>query len=274
MPTYFYQQVSGFFEHIFTAIRDPKPIIREGAGHALRAALVVTSQRESSKQMNKPQWYKTCFDEAMILTFAEVPMKEKGVTKDDRIHSALIILDELLRCSNANWERKYNSLRFFEPERKIHRPDDYGTFLPRFKAPFIEKFAQASSSNTSYFYDLDYNLKYCANIQESSACRQIIIENYDDICQRIMEQRTVKSSYVQQSLFSILPRLVAFNCEVFIRDHLSNTINYLLNTLRGKEKDRNHAFVTLGYITIFDIHHHYVFRIFPLHSFFFFLIFP
>lgn len=249
MPTYFYQQVSGFFEHIFTAIRDSKSIIREGAGQALRAALVVTSQRESSKQLNKPQWYKLCFDEA-IVCFAEVPMKEKGVTKDDRIHSALIILDELLRCSNANWERKYNSLRFLEPERKIHRSDDYGTFLPRFKAPFIEKLAHSSSSNTSYLYDLDCNLKYCGNIQESAACRQIITENYDDICQRILEQRTVKSSYVQQSLFSILPRLVSFNCDVFVRDHLNNTINYLLNTLRGKEKDRNQAFVTLGYIAV------------------------
>lgn len=249
MPTYFYQQVSGFFEHIFTAIRDPKPIIREGAGQALRAALVVTSQRESSKQMNKPQWYKLCFDEAMVC-FAEVPMKEKGVTKDDRVHSALIILDELLRCSNANWERKYNSLRFLEPERKLHRADEYGTFLPRFKAPFIEKFAHANSSHTSYLYDFDCNLKYCGNIQESSACRQIITENYDDICQRIMEQRAVKSLYVQQSLFSILPRLVAFNREIFIRDHLNNTITYLLNTLRGKEKDRNQAFVTLGYIAV------------------------
>lgn len=99
MPTYFYQQVSGFFEHIFTAMRDPKPIIREGAGQALRAALVVTSQRESSKQMNKPQWYKLCFDEAMVC-FAEVPMKEKGVTKDDRVHSALIILGTCRLISN------------------------------------------------------------------------------------------------------------------------------------------------------------------------------
>lgn len=249
MPTYFYQQVSGFFEHIFTAIRDPKPMIREGAGQALRAALVVTSQRESSKQMNKPLWYKLCFDEAMIC-FAEVPMKEKGVTKDDRVHSALIILDELLRCSNACWERKYNSLRFLEPERKKHRSDDYGILLPRFKAPFIEKFAHPNPSHTSYLYDLDFNLKYHGNIQESAACRQIMTENYDDICQRILEQRTVKSSYVQQSLFSVLPRLVAFNCEVFVQDHLNTTINYLLNTLRGKEKDRNLAFVTLGYIAV------------------------
>lgn len=249
MPTYFYQQVFGFFDHIFTAIRDPKATIREGAGQALRAALVVTSQRESSKQMLKPHWYKQCFDEAMVC-FAEVPMKEKGVTRDDRVHSALIILDELLRCSNAAWEKKYNSLRFLQPEPKKQRSDDYGTLLPRFKAPFIEKLGHSTSSNTSYLYDMDCGLKAGGNVQESTACRQIIIENYDDICQRIMEQRTSKSSHVQQSLFSILPRLVAFQCNLFVRDHLANTINYLLTTLRGKEKDRNQAFVTFGYIAV------------------------
>ena len=56
MPTFFYQQVSSFFEHIFNAIRDPRPLIREGAGQALRAALIVTSQRESTKTTNKPPW--------------------------------------------------------------------------------------------------------------------------------------------------------------------------------------------------------------------------
>lgn len=34
MPTFFYQQVSIFFDNIFYAIRDPKPLIREGAGQA------------------------------------------------------------------------------------------------------------------------------------------------------------------------------------------------------------------------------------------------
>lgn len=250
MPTYFYQQVSGFFEHIFNAIRDPKPMIREGAGQALRAALVVTSQRESSKQLNKPQWYKTCYDEAMVC-FSEVPLKEKGCTKDDRTHSALIILDELLRCSNATWERRYNTLRFLQPEPKKVDSDDYGHILPRIKAPFIEKFGHSSSAQQSaYMYDLDCSWKFCANVQESSACRQIMIDNYDEICQRIMEQRTVKSNYVQHSLFSILPRIVAFNRDLFVLNHLSSTINYLLNTLRGKEKDRNNAFVTLGYIAV------------------------
>lgn len=250
MPTYFYQQVSGFFEHIFNAIRDPKPIIREGAGQALRAALVVTSQRENSKQLNKPLWYKLCYDEAMVC-FAEVPLKEKGVTKDDRIHSALIVLNELLRCSNGNWERKYTSLRFLQPDpKKYYNSDEYGALLPRIKAPFIEKLSQSSSTQTTYQYDVDCSVKYNANIPESTACRQIITENYEDICTRIMEQRSVRSTYVQQTLFSILPRIVALNRELFVENHLSNTISYLLSTLRGKEKDRNMAFVTLGYIAV------------------------
>lgn len=248
MPTYFYQQVSGFFEHIFNAIRDPKAIIREGGGHALRAALVVTSQRESAKQLNKPQWYKLCYDEAMVC-FAEVPMKEKGVTKDDRIHSALIILNELLRCSNATWERKYVALRFLQPEPKKRHSGDYGNIIPRIKAPFIEKFGH-TTAQTSYLYDTDGGSKASPNIQESTVCRQIIIENYEDICQKIIEQRVIKSAYVQQSLFSILPRLVAFNRESFERQHLNNTVLYLLNTLKGKEKDRNMAFVTMGYIAV------------------------
>lgn len=50
MPTYFYQQVSQFFELIIDAIQDPKLAIREGAIEALRAALVVTAQREIGKQ--------------------------------------------------------------------------------------------------------------------------------------------------------------------------------------------------------------------------------
>jgi FKBP12-rapamycin complex-associated protein len=56
MPTYFFQQVQQFFDLIFNAVRDTKPVIREGAVEALRASLVVTAQRETAKQTQKPQW--------------------------------------------------------------------------------------------------------------------------------------------------------------------------------------------------------------------------
>lgn len=53
LPTCFYQQVSQFFESIFYAIEDPKQPIREAATEALRAALIVTAQRENAKKNQK-----------------------------------------------------------------------------------------------------------------------------------------------------------------------------------------------------------------------------
>jgi FKBP12-rapamycin complex-associated protein len=50
MPTFFFQNVSTFFDVIFNAIRDPRPALRESAVYALRAALIVTTQRETAKQ--------------------------------------------------------------------------------------------------------------------------------------------------------------------------------------------------------------------------------
>lgn len=251
MPTYFYQQVSGFFEHIFNAIRDPKPIIRDGAGQALRAALVVTSQRESAKQTNKLQiqWYKQSFEEAMIC-FGDVPIKEKGVTKDDRIHGALIVLNELFRCAHVAWEKRYLSLRFLEPEPKKPMYEDFTTILPRFKAPFIEKLhSHQNVQTTSSLYDIDSS-KSVNNLSESASCRQILMDNYEDICSKVLDQRISKSPHVQQTLYSILPRLAALNKDVFVKNYLKTTVNFLITTLKGKEKDRNLAFVTLGFLAV------------------------
>lgn len=56
-PTFFFQQVQPFFDNIFYAVWDSKQAIREGAVSALRASLILTTQRET-KEMQKPQWYK------------------------------------------------------------------------------------------------------------------------------------------------------------------------------------------------------------------------
>lgn len=36
--------------------------------------------------------------------------KEKGIVREDKIHGSLLVLNELLRVSNINWERKNDSL--------------------------------------------------------------------------------------------------------------------------------------------------------------------
>ncbi|XP_059613044.1 serine/threonine-protein kinase Tor [Phlebotomus argentipes] len=248
MPTYFYQQVGPFFDHIFNAIRDPKPIIREGAGQALRATLIVTCQRENVN--NKPQWYRTCYDESLVC-FGEVPLKEKGVTKDDRVHGALIVLNEVMRCSNSTWERKYNSLKCLQPERKRSISEDYSHIFPRFKAPFIDKWHNSPQTSWyTYSFELDCNSKVMGNVQESLVCRQLVMENFQEICMKVMEQRISRSFHVQQILLSILPRLAAFNREIFVQNYLNDTIIYLLNIIRNKEKASSIAYTTLGSISV------------------------
>lgn len=163
MPTYFYQQISTFFDHIFNAIFDPKPAIRQSAGEALRAALIVTSQRENTKQCSEPQWYKISYAEA-VKSFNEDPAalqrEPKGMTRDDRIHGSMIIFNELFRCSNANWERPYNTLKALLPDALSCKLGDGSsamyvsgsgvgstsgstnqltTIVPRLKAPFVKK---------------------------------------------------------------------------------------------------------------------------------------
>lgn len=53
--------------------------------------------------------YKQCFEEAMN-GFEEVYLREKGVNRDDRIHGSLLVLNELLRCSNSEWEHTFNEI--------------------------------------------------------------------------------------------------------------------------------------------------------------------
>ena len=72
MPTFFFQNVQQFFDVIFHAIYDPKPGLRESGANALRMALVVTSQRETSSQAREQSgssggghsyWYQQCFNQ-------------------------------------------------------------------------------------------------------------------------------------------------------------------------------------------------------------------
>ncbi|XP_063829680.1 serine/threonine-protein kinase mTOR [Ostrinia nubilalis] len=240
MPTYFYQQVSGFFDHILTALKDPKLQIREAAAKALRAGLVVTAQRETAKQStSRPQWYMQCYEEAMMC-FEDITLKEKGITKEERVHGGLLILNELLRCANASWEKKYTYLMSsLDTQKDITVSDDI---------IFISTKLHSLSVKRGYLCDglKTENVQYPVPIYESEVCRKLLSEKFERICQDVMAQRQMKTQGVPQVLLIIIPRLAAFSKEFFCKKYLSSTMHYLLASLRGREKDKNMAFTTLG----------------------------
>ncbi|XP_046866622.1 serine/threonine-protein kinase Tor-like [Drosophila willistoni] len=262
LPTYFYQQILTFFEHIFNAIFDPNPAIRESAGEALRAALVLTAQREKTKQTSEPQWYKICHDEADLKTESN----QKGTTRDGRIHGKLIVLNELFRCANADWEHRYNSFEIMFPKPYSHRfpqtsnsttvSSQLTAILPRLKVLFVDMLCLGTEKN---FRNNDYKneivTKFSSNnfqnnVFESTYAHEILAEHYVTICDNVFEQCFSKSPYVQQGLLQILPRLAAFNREVFVQKYLRRCVSYLMNTLPGKGKDRTVAHITMGYIAV------------------------
>lgn len=170
MPSYFYQQINGFFNHIMIALRDPKDQIREAAAKALRAALVVTAQRDFPEQSSKARWYSLCYDEAMT-SFSDQTVRERGLSRDDHVHGALLILNELLRCSNSNWEKKYTNLM-----QKLDAEQDISDEMSSLNT----KIHAANTWSSHNFTDSDKN--QTTAIYESNVCKKLISEKYEKIC--------------------------------------------------------------------------------------------
>lgn len=57
-------------------------------------------------------------------------------------------------------------------------------------------------------------------LHESSACRTLLMEHFDQVCHSILTQRISRNAYIQQILPKILPRLAAFNKEKFIEKYV------------------------------------------------------
>ncbi|KAK7869671.1 hypothetical protein R5R35_010033 [Gryllus longicercus] len=259
MPTFFFQNVQQFFDLIFNAVRDPKPVIREGAVEALRAALVVTSQRETAKQTQKPTWYKQSYDEA-ISGLEEIVTREKGTSRDDRVHGSLLVLNELLRCSNAEWEREYEDLMTRLQVQTGGHPQESMSLVPRLKSPQGGKSPQnrgvaspsvvaAATASASSVAGLPAGVNQLP-LYESAACRQLMMDHFDSLCTDVLAQRISRHAHLQHALLTILPRIAAFNREKFVKAHLGVTMQYLLGSLRGREKDRSAAFTTIGLIAV------------------------
>ncbi|KAK8751728.1 hypothetical protein OTU49_009992 [Cherax quadricarinatus] len=258
VPTYFFQQVQQFLDVIFHAVRDPKPAIRENAVAALRVALTITAQRET-KEMQQTMWYKQCLTEVWAGFDDSANNKDRSLTRDDRIHGSLLVLNELLRCSNCEWERLLKQLRHLTHYQTLApKKDGMSSVVKRLRG------GQGSLSSSPHTpLDLLSSLPSHSNSTiggqettildhpcESRTCRELILEKYDDICTQVLNQRSSRSIVIQSALLQILPRLAALNKEKFSRSYLSATMSYLLGCLRGRDKERPTAFVTLGLLAV------------------------
>ncbi|XP_075183475.1 serine/threonine-protein kinase mTOR [Anomaloglossus baeobatrachus] len=263
-PTFFFQQVQPFFDNIFNGVWDPKPTIREGAVAALRACLILTTQREP-KELQKPQWYRQTYEEAEK-GFDEMLSKEKGMNRDDRLHGALLIINELVRISSIDGERLREEMEEITQQQLVHDKHckDLVTYglKPRHITPFAGVQTVQPQPTNALLSLLGYTgqhgiLGYGAApmpeksvLVESRACRELIEEKFDQICRWVLKCRSSKNPLIQLTILNVLPRLAAFRPSAFTADeYLPETMNHLLSCVR-KEKERTVAFQALGLISV------------------------
>ncbi|XP_045913264.1 serine/threonine-protein kinase mTOR isoform X2 [Micropterus dolomieu] len=262
-PTFFFQQVQPFFDNIFYAVWDPKQAIREGAVSALRASLILTTQRET-KEMQKPQWYKQTFEEAEK-GFDETLAKEKGMNRDDRVHGALLILNELVRISSMEGERMREEMEEITQQQLVH--DKYCKELmgfgtkPRHITPFTSFQSVQPQQSNALLGLLGYStpqgfltfgaapLPAKSSLVESRYCRELMEERFDQVCRWVLKYKTSKNPLIQMTILNLLPRLAAFQPHIFTDQYLSDTMGYLLGCLK-KEKERTAAFQALGLLVV------------------------
>uniref|UniRef100_A0A158R4T6 Serine/threonine-protein kinase TOR n=1 Tax=Syphacia muris TaxID=451379 RepID=A0A158R4T6_9BILA len=175
-PTSFFLRVPQFFKNIFKFLKDPKVNVRVASAKALRNALSVTSRREA-KQKN--EWYYTCYTEAMG------NLADDSLSRDDRMHSALLILNELFRIGNGEAERVRIRSMGFEP---------------------VENIRTVVGSNA---IDWLTEKTYLAPV-DSHTARMLITEHFGEIYHECNAALSSRMPSCQAVLLDIIPRIASF----------------------------------------------------------------
>uniref|UniRef100_H2Y9G4 Serine/threonine-protein kinase TOR n=1 Tax=Ciona savignyi TaxID=51511 RepID=H2Y9G4_CIOSA len=226
--TIFYQQIQSFFDGIFNVIHDSKQSIRECAIEALRVALSLVVQRETKESKHRPIWYEEI-----------IQLNISSLVRDDRVHSSLLILIELLRvCTNHDVYRRWSHQLCVFPKTYSHQSiSREGIFLTK---------------NVNIRNNLIYSVnKYCF-IFTTSDYKKLNFEflsHFLQMCQFVLSFRTSRNVMIQHSVMSLLPRLALFNPVKFTESYLSDSMIFLFACLK-KDRDRSAAFLAIGLMSM------------------------
>ncbi|KRY52730.1 Serine/threonine-protein kinase mTOR [Trichinella britovi] len=184
------------------------------AAEAIRAALVVTTQRET-KLEQKIHWHKQCYNEAN--RFFEEARSSHANVREDRVHGGLLVLNELLRNANSRWEEL---------------PKDFD---------FKERFTDLQEDVIAPLVSPSYFMNY-----ESRNCRLKIAEEFNEICSNVTWCcSSTKASYNVQLQLALLCRLAAFDPQKFLAINFDDAVNYLWSCMT-REKLRPDCLVAIG----------------------------
>ena len=222
-----------------------------------------------------------------------------GRLREDKIHGALLIMAELLRCANADWERTSRELEEIIPfnnrssmgatassfESSSASSSDVnaggsgsggatsssgfsltdksgiisikGAMLRRYYQTGLSRHSPSSSSGGAtplpfnWFGSVPVGRE---QIVESALLRQMLTDFYDKVCQCVLDiahskdNSLSRNAFIQKALLLVLPKMAAFQREIFVSKFLKSTMSYMDKLLQGK--DPSNAYITIGLLSV------------------------
>lgn len=107
--------------------------------------------------------------------------------RDDKVHGSMLILNELLFCSNAMWERKYWSLLESTDPKPESDMEQFTFNRPPFMYPVHAK--KKTTSLITNVISSSSKKPEKPIIIESSICHQLVAEKFEYICIDVLAQK-------------------------------------------------------------------------------------
>jgi len=197
--------------------------------------------------------------------------------REDMIHGALLVLAELLRCSHAEWERINRELEEIincESPSECEYPSGLSDILgssPIGPNSTPEKTSRMSTVKKYYNAGLKRHARTGGSITqipfnwfgsvalgkepivESAQMRNLITTHYDEICSKVLKIAhnpvSFKNFFIQKALLQVLPKLAAFQRDVFVSNYLMQTMNFTDRLLQGREH-KYPAYIAVGLLAM------------------------
>lgn len=88
------------------------------------------------------------------------------------------------------------------------------TILPQTKSVLKELVSSSGRSDDDFVIIESSGVRY-----ESSDCKDLLQENYDQVCSTVLSLKSTRSLLVNSALVKLLPRLAAFNKSNFTQKY-------------------------------------------------------
>ncbi len=211
---------------------------------------------------------------------------DRKVTREDRVHGGIMVMAELLRCANSDWERDNLEVEenILNDENMAGAPTSFsrsaaarrgggkggataaaigGVVRKYYRSGTRGRSASLSASTsaaTGFMVSVSAQIPFSwygtvmvgrEPIVESGQCRDIMMESYDEMCISVLNATglawTAKSPIVQSSLLQIFPRMAALDNERFYSHFLPQAAKYIDKLLQERNRQ---AFVAFGLLAV------------------------